>query len=148
MGRRTGDDVRVIPTRWREEACSDTPDSNTSEPERLSGHRTELASQKDIGSNLCPAFSQALVGAALLHRGLTHILSLRLSSIFLQIIALPKWAMLGSNQRPLPCEGSTIGCWRCQEICKIPANSGISALTHSLRFRRFTRVAARLLHRR
>jgi hypothetical protein len=26
--------------------------------------------------------------------------------------------MLGSNQRPLPCEGSTIGCWRCQEIAK------------------------------
>jgi hypothetical protein len=29
-----------------------------------------------------------------------------------------QWAMLGSNQRPLPCEGSTIDCWRCQEIAK------------------------------
>ncbi len=27
----------------------------------------------------------------------------------LQVI--PKWAMLVSNQRPLPCEGSTMVCW-------------------------------------
>jgi len=26
--------------------------------------------------------------------------------------------MLGSNQRPLPCEGSTMVCWRCLEIAK------------------------------
>jgi hypothetical protein len=29
-----------------------------------------------------------------------------------------EWAMLGSNQRPLPCEGSTIGCWRFLELAK------------------------------
>jgi len=28
----------------------------------------------------------------------------------LQIAAFSKWAMLGSNQRPLPCEVSTIVC--------------------------------------
>jgi hypothetical protein len=26
----------------------------------------------------------------------------------LQNVALNKWAMLGSNQRPLPCEGSAL----------------------------------------
>jgi hypothetical protein len=28
------------------------------------------------------------------------------------------WAMLGSTQRPLPCEGSTIVCWSFLEIAK------------------------------
>jgi hypothetical protein len=26
--------------------------------------------------------------------------------------------MLGSNQRPLPCEGSTVVCWRFLELAK------------------------------
>ena len=30
------------------------------------------------------------------------------------------WAMLGSNQRPLPCEGSTIVCRRLLELAKLP----------------------------
>jgi hypothetical protein len=30
--------------------------------------------------------------------------------ILLQISTFSKWAMLGSNQRPLPCEGSKIVC--------------------------------------
>jgi hypothetical protein len=28
------------------------------------------------------------------------------------------WAMLGSNQRPLPCEGSVIVCWSFLELAK------------------------------
>jgi hypothetical protein len=28
------------------------------------------------------------------------------------------WAMLGSNQRSLPCEGSTIGGWRFLELAE------------------------------
>jgi hypothetical protein len=31
--------------------------------------------------------------------------------IYLQKSAFSEWAMLGSNQRPLPCEGSEIVCW-------------------------------------
>jgi hypothetical protein len=30
-----------------------------------------------------------------------------------------KWAMLGSNQRPLPCESSTIVCWRFLDCAKL-----------------------------
>jgi len=29
-----------------------------------------------------------------------------------------EWAMLGSNQRPLPCEGSVIACWSFLELAK------------------------------
>jgi hypothetical protein len=29
-------------------------------------------------------------------------------AFFLQALILVKWAMLGSNQRPLPCEGSAL----------------------------------------
>src|SRR5215208_4948458 len=36
----------------------------------------------------------------------------------LQNTIFSEWAMLGSNQRPPPCEGSTIACWRCLEIAK------------------------------
>jgi hypothetical protein len=32
--------------------------------------------------------------------------------------AFLEWAMLGSNQRPLPCEGSLIVCWRFLELAK------------------------------
>jgi hypothetical protein len=30
----------------------------------------------------------------------------------LQIAGFMEWAMLVSNQRPLPCEGSAMVCWR------------------------------------
>ena len=36
----------------------------------------------------------------------------------LQRRTFPEWAMLGSNQRPLPCEGSTIVCWTFLELAK------------------------------
>jgi hypothetical protein len=29
-----------------------------------------------------------------------------------------EWAMLGSNQRPLPCEDSVIVCWRLLELAE------------------------------
>ncbi len=54
--------------------------------------------------------------------------------------------MLVSNQRPLPCEGSAIVCWTFLEFAKLPQ---IAVFLHKLisqHFRRFTRVAARLLH--
>jgi hypothetical protein len=38
---------------------------------------------------------------------------------------IPKWAMLVSNQRPLPCEGSEVGCWSLLSS----ASSNISVLT-------------------
>ena len=37
---------------------------------------------------------------------------------FLQNAALPEWAMLGSNQRPLPCEGSAMVCWTFLDFAK------------------------------
>ena len=42
----------------------------------------------------------------------------RRSVLCLQIGTSSKWAMLGSNQRPLPCEGSTMVCWRFLEFTK------------------------------
>jgi hypothetical protein len=36
----------------------------------------------------------------------------------LQNSIFSEWAMLGSNQRPLPCEGSLIGCWTFLELAK------------------------------
>jgi hypothetical protein len=53
--------------------------------------------------------------------------------------------MLGSNQRPLPCEGSTIVCWRFLELAKY-LQIIVFLLWHFSRyFRRFTRVAALML---
>ena len=40
------------------------------------------------------------------------------STFVLQNAASCEWAMLGSNQRPLPCEGSTMVCWRFLELAK------------------------------
>jgi len=54
--------------------------------------------------------------------------------------------MLGSNQRPLPCEGGEIGCWRFLERAKLLQITGLPRYDFSQPFRRFTRVAARLLH--
>src|SRR5215210_10504 len=54
--------------------------------------------------------------------------------------------MLGSNQRPLPCEVSTIVCWRFLEFAKSLQISILSLRRFSQHFRVFTRVAARLLH--
>ena len=54
--------------------------------------------------------------------------------------------MLGSNQRPLPCEGSKIVCWRFLEIAEYLQITEFPRWRISRHFRRFTRVAARLLH--
>jgi hypothetical protein len=56
--------------------------------------------------------------------------------------------MLGSNQRPLPCEGSTIVCWRFLDLAKCLQIDIFSLIDFSQYFRRFTRVAAPLLHSR
>ena len=50
--------------------------------------------------------------------------------------------MLGSNQRPLPCEGSVIDCWRFLEIAKCLQMDVFSLRGFSQHFRIFTRVAA------
>ena len=55
--------------------------------------------------------------------------------------------MLGSNQRSLPCEGSTIVCWGFLELAKLPHIAAFFRRRFSQHFRRFTRVAAQLLHK-
>ena len=51
--------------------------------------------------------------------------------VFLQKAVFTKWAMLGSNQRPLPCEGSVI-------VCRgdIPANADLLEMMLCLRFQK------------
>ncbi len=61
-------------------------------------------------------------------------------------IPLFEWAMLGSNQRPLPCEGSAIVCWEFLELAKCLQMEAFGLRRFSQPFRKFTRVAARLLH--
>jgi hypothetical protein len=65
-----------------------------------------------------------------------------------QITTFNKWAMLGSNQRPLPCEVSTIVCWRFLELAKFLQTVIFLRQCFSQHFSSFTQVAARLLHRR
>jgi len=60
---------------------------------------------------------------------------------------LSEWAMLVSNQRPLPCEGSTMVRWSFLEIAKFPQIAAFLWWIFSRAFRGFTRVAARLLHK-
>src|SRR5918997_4987539 len=55
--------------------------------------------------------------------------------------------MLGSNQRPLPCEGSVKVCWRFLEVAEFLQITVFLGWHFSQHFRRFTRVAAQLLHK-
>jgi hypothetical protein len=55
--------------------------------------------------------------------------------------------MLDSNQRPLPCEGSVIGSQSVLELAKLLQIAIFFRDHFALVFRRFTRVAAQLLHR-
>jgi hypothetical protein len=78
-----------------------------------------------------------------------HVCGLSFNAVFmLQINAFSAWTMLVSNQRPLPCEGSAIGCWGFLELAESPQIADFLCQLFSQHFRRFTRVAARLLHRR
>src|SRR5215218_8539518 len=45
------------------------------------------------------------------------------------------WAMLGSNQRPLPCEGSVLVCWRFLELAKFLQKRRFFILPFSQHFR-------------
>ena len=83
------------------------------------------------------------VAARLLHQYLTHTPQI---CIFRLDMCFFGWTMLGSNQRPLPCEGSVIDCWRFLEIAKCLQMDVFSLRGFSQHFRIFTRVAARLLH--
>jgi hypothetical protein len=56
--------------------------------------------------------------------------------------------MLGSNQRPLPCESSIIVCWRFLEVEKYLQISILLVWHFSWIFRILAWVAARLLHTR
>jgi hypothetical protein len=61
----------------------------------------------------------------LLHRGPNAYLeSSFILTFFLQIIALPKLAMLGSNQRPLPCEVRSVTSWLFADVQKVLQISG------------------------
>ena len=49
------------------------------------------------------------VGVLVVYKEPTRITDLLVSStVLLQNITFLEWAMLGSNQRPLPCEGSAL----------------------------------------
>jgi hypothetical protein len=54
--------------------------------------------------------------------------------------------MLGSNQRPLPCEGSAIVSWMFPKLAKFLQITNFLRKHDSQVFRIFTRVAAWLLH--
>jgi hypothetical protein len=54
--------------------------------------------------------------------------------------------MLVSNQRPLLCEGSKIVCWTFLELSKHLQKKAFLSRRFPQHFRRFTWVAARLLH--
>jgi hypothetical protein len=56
--------------------------------------------------------------------------------------------MLGSNQRPLRCEGSKMVFWRFLELTESLQSAVFLCWHFSQHFGRFTRVAARLLHSR
>src|SRR5688500_4462309 len=56
--------------------------------------------------------------------------------------------MLGSNQRPLPCESSATVRWRFLAFAKLPQTHVFRRRHISRHFTSFTRVAARLLHKR
>jgi len=68
--------------------------------------------------------------------------------VFPSFAGISEWAMLGSNQRPLPCEGSATVCWTFLEIAKYLQMTKMLPCYFSQYFRKFTRVAARLLHTR
>jgi hypothetical protein len=54
--------------------------------------------------------------------------------------------MLGSNQRPLPCESCVMVCWGFLEVAKCLQIAVFLRRRISEHFRRFAQVAARLLH--
>jgi hypothetical protein len=83
----------------------------------------------------------------LLHRSTkAYLESSMILHCFLHIEESLGWAMLGSNQRPLPCEGSVIVCWRFLELAKYLQITAFLRSCFSQGFRGFTRVAGRLLH--
>ena len=55
--------------------------------------------------------------------------------------------MLISNQRPLPCGGSAMVCWTFLRIAKRPQIAAFLCQFFSQHSQRFTRIAARLLHK-
>ena len=57
-----------------------------------------------------------------------------------------EWAMLGSNQRPLPCESSTIVFWRFPKVAKCLRIEVLGPRRFSQTFRIFTHVAAQSLY--
>ena len=66
--------------------------------------------------------------------------------IYLQNSAFFDWAMLSLNQRPLPCEGSTIVRCRCAGFTKSLQTVEFTGVVLFLRFQVIVWVAARLLH--
>jgi hypothetical protein len=69
-----------------------------------------------------------------------------LAGFYLQIEGKRKWTRGDSNPWPPPCEGGEIVCWRLLELAKLLQIEAFGLWCFSQHFRRFTRVAARLLH--
>jgi hypothetical protein len=65
----------------------------------------------------------------------------------LQTTLFCEWAIVDSNHWPLPRQRSTILCWRFLQHAKLLQIGVFVRWRISRHFRRFTRVAARLLHR-
>ena len=94
------------------------------------------------------SLARASERTALLHKVSSGVRLPQISLVFyLQNDTFHEWAMLGSNQRPLPCEGSAIVCWRVLDLAKSLQITVFLRRRISQLFRRFTRVAARLLHK-
>jgi hypothetical protein len=81
----------------------------------------------------------------LLHKATINMRDARLCFMFyLRNGVFREWAMLGSNQRPLPCECSVIVCWGFLELAKFLQMHRFFTFL-SQQFRRFARVVAQLL---
>src|SRR5215211_8978267 len=69
-----------------------------------------------------------------------------LSGFYLQIPEKKEWTRGDSNPWPPPCEGGEIVFQRFPELAKVLEIAAFFRWCISQHFRRFTRVAARLLH--
>jgi hypothetical protein len=97
--------------------CS--PDSKTQERRRV-----------NLKSERSTTWDPYYVSARLLHKGPRPTWGLMFcTALFLQNKGFWEWAMLGSNQRPLPCERQCDRLLEISRVCKIPANEDILSTT-------------------
>ena len=109
------------------------------------GARLPYESEADPFSvivSLVTLLTFSVVGAIIACRRLLLIITFKL-----QIATKRKWTRGDSNPWPPPCEGGTILCWSLPELAKYLQIAIFFREHFAPVFRRFTRVAARLLHR-